>query len=280
MRQYHPTIGNHGPNSIWLGEILSMDVEEIRIALETHGSILIEEHLDLGLMAECRSALEHAIDEEAAYHGSTDHRDYGMVQCCPMYGGVFVELLNIPELMEPMNHILGAGCIVYSYSSSSLPPRGGKNFASRIHVDCPRLIPNYPTNLGIVILVDDFTAANGATWYLPASHERLEPPDQSEFCDNSKRLIAGSGSVWYVNPRLWHSAGVNQTRKWRHSIGINMCRPYIKQRLDIPRLLKDQDLSRFSESSLQKLGFFSQPPTSLDDYYAPIEERTFRQPYE
>ncbi len=56
-----------------------------------------------------------------------------------------------------------------------------------------------------------------------------------------------------------------------------MCRPYMKQRIDIPRAMAHMDLSSLSEQALQKLGFRSQPPASLDEYYLPLEQRSFRQ---
>ena len=137
-----------------------------------------------------------------------------------------------------------------------------------------------PFILNISIPLIDFTEENGATWYLTGSQWDSDPPENSEFFAQAKRLIAPAGSAFFFNPRLWHAGGKNSTDKWRHSLGINMCRPYMKQRFDIPRLLADQDLSGVSERALQKLGFQSQPPQSLDEYYAPPEGRTFRQRYE
>ena len=81
-------------------------------------------------------------------------------------------------------------------------PPGKTNFSRRIHVDCPRIIPNYITNLGATILLDDFTEENGATYYLPFSHNRQDPPPEEEFTQKSVRLIAKAGSVWFFNARF------------------------------------------------------------------------------
>jgi ectoine hydroxylase-related dioxygenase (phytanoyl-CoA dioxygenase family) len=247
--------------------------------LDTRGCVLIERLLSEDLVQRCRNALEKAIESEAGYHGTTDYADYGMIQCCPMYDRVFIDLLDLPDLMTPIEDVLGDGCIVYSFASSSLPP-GGTNFAARIHVDCPRLIPGYLTNLGVVLLLDEFTEDNGATFFLPGSHNSAAPPAEEEFFLRAERLVARSGSAWFFNPRLWHSAGQNTTNAWRHSLTINMCRPYMKQRIDIPRVLADLNLQGVTDTALQKLGFHAQSPTSLDEYYLPPDRRTFRQPYE
>ena len=247
--------------------------------IEDRGCFLIENLLSEDLVQRCRAGLLKAIDAEARYHGTTNYPDYGMVQCCTMYDRIFVELFDVEALMEPLNLVLGDGCIVYASFSSSLPPDGA-NFASRIHVDSPRLIPGYHTNFVVLILLDDFTEENGATWFLPGSHNVIDTPTEKEFYSKAERLVARAGSVWYFDPRLWHAADRNRTNRWRHSFGFNMCRPYMKQRFDIPRLLANVDLEGVSENALQKLGFHAQAPTTLDEYYAPLHERMFRQPYE
>jgi hypothetical protein len=58
---------------------------------------------------------------------------------------------------------------------------------------------------------------------------------------------------------------------------MNACRSFMKQRLDIPRLMSGIDLSGVSEKALQKLGFRTQVPASYDEYYAPFEKRGYRQ---
>ena len=49
----------------------------------------------------------------------------------------------------------------------------------------------------------------------------------------------------------------------------------MKQYIDTPRLLKDTDLSTASEKAMQKLGFYSQPPVSYEEYYDKSRKRLF-----
>ena len=67
---------------------------------------------------------------------------------------------------------------------------------------------------------------------------------------------------------------------WRHALTLNMCRPFMKQRLDIPRMMAGMDLGGVSSVALQKLGFHAQVPASYDEYYAPPEKRKDRQSVE
>ena len=244
--------------------------------IHNQGYSVVEGVLSPDFVLRAKSELGRAIELEAGYHGSTDYSDYGMVLLCALYGGAFLDLFDNSALRTCFNDILGDGCIAYAYTSSSMPPNKS-NFSRRIHVDCPRLIPGYITNMGATILLDDFTADNGATWFLPYSQHRADAPSQSEFEAGAKRLIAKAGSVWFFNARLWHAGGENQTAEWRHALTLNMIRPYMKQRIDIPRAMSHMNLSGVSDACLQKLGFHAQVPASYEEYYLPAEERKYKQ---
>jgi ectoine hydroxylase-related dioxygenase (phytanoyl-CoA dioxygenase family) len=250
-----------------------------RRQIEEGGSFIERDVLSASHIAQLKRDLIAAIDAEAVYHGGSDYSDYGMVLGCYMYGRAFLELLDHAPLIDPIEAALGPSCIVYAYTSSSMPPHGS-NYSGRIHVDSPRVIPGYPTNLGVTIALDDFTAENGATYYLPGSHTRLDAPSEEEFLSGAERLIVPAGSAWFFNARTWHRGGQNMTTEWRHGLTFNICRPYMKQRLDIPRMLAGRDLSGLPERVIQKLGFLSQVPASLDEYYASPEQRKCRQSME
>jgi ectoine hydroxylase-related dioxygenase (phytanoyl-CoA dioxygenase family) len=184
-------------------------------------------------------------------------------------------------LTEPMEAVLGEGCILYAYTSSSMPPHK-TNYSSRIHVDVPfsRFIENYNTNFGAFIAVSDITEENGGMYFLPGSHKLTSAPSEEEFMKNAKRCVINAGSVFFFNPRVWHKGGTNKTGEWRHAITMNICRPYMKQRIDIPRALSHLDTSKWSEKAKQKLGFYAQTPASYDEYYVAPELRKYKQKYE
>jgi ectoine hydroxylase-related dioxygenase (phytanoyl-CoA dioxygenase family) len=259
------------------------DRESVVRAIDEQGYIVVPGVLEPPFIDRAKIELEHAIQRDAGWHGgSTSYADYGMVLVCSIYGGAFLDLFDNRALMSLFEAVLGPGCIVYAYTSSSMPPER-TNYSRRIHRDCPRVIPGYVTNVGATILLDDFTEENGATYYLPGSHRRAAhegAPSKDEFERGAKRLIAPRGSVFLFNALLWHAGGDNRTKAWRHALTINMCRPFMKQRIDLPRMMESMDLSGASESALQKLGFRAQVPSSREEYYAPPEKRKYRQAVE
>jgi len=255
------------------------DKDKFREEIMTQGYAIVEDILSPAFIVRAKAELELAIKKEVEYHKTNQYADFGMVLLCSLYGGAFIELFDNNKLIDAFNAVLGDGCIVYAYTSSSMPPNKS-NYSNRLHVDSPRLIPGYVTNMGATILLDDFTEENGATWFLPYSQNTVEKPSEEEFYKKGKRVIAKAGSVWFFNARIWHAGGNNLTDKWRHALTINMCRPYMKQRIDIPRAMSHMDLSRVSQQALQKLGFLAQVPANYDEYYVAPEKRKFKQPIE
>ena len=119
-----------------------------------------------------------------------------------------------------------------------------------------------------LIVLDDFTEENGATWFLPNSQNDSDVPSDEYFFKNAKRLKAEAGDVLYWNPRIWHAGGDNYTDEWRHAFTIVMTRHFVKQRLDIPRMLKNE-LGDFelTQKGMRRLGYKNIPPTSYKEYY-------------
>lgn len=252
--------------------------ENIKSNMDEYGFVLVHDVVGPELISQLKPELELAISQEAQNYSNEGYKDYGMLIACPLYGGAFLKLVDERSLMKPFDWILGETCIIYVYTSSSMPPFK-KNYSSRIHVDRPYYNMDYMDSMGSLICLDAFTKQNGATWVLPGSHKMKEKPDEEYFYTNAIQIEAAPGSVLYFNLRLWHAGGSNSSDAWRHSIGIGMVKPYMKQRIDLPRAMEKVgiDVSGISPFGLQKLGFYSQPPCSLDEYFAPIQDRPYKQ---
>lgn len=242
---------------------------------------IVEDVIDKDFIQRLKEDLVLAIDEEVQYHKGVNYKDYGMVLMCCLYGKSFTDIFDESQFVRPLNAVLGERSIVYSYTSSSMPSYS-TNYSRRIHIDCPRLIPGYITNFGALIALDDFTEDNGATWFLPGSCDMLSAPTEEYFYQHAKRLTIKAGSVFYFNGRLWHCGGDNKTDQWRHAVTMNLCRPWMKQRIDIPAAMisKGKEELELSKEAAQKLGFYCQVPLNYDEYFLPLEKRKYKQPIE
>ena len=220
-----------------------------------------------------RAELEAAIAEDGIrYPGVFDK---GMVHNCMARGEQMAHLLDHPRLNAYLDAALSDTCIVYAYQSSTLLPGQG-NYGSRLHVDCPRFIPGYMTNLGVIFPLDDFTLDNGATYVLKGSHQVPELPDEAGFLARASRAVCSAGDMILFNGRLVHAAGTNTTDRARHSLTINVCRSYMRQRFDFPRLMPADAINRLGEKGRRLIGMNVRMPTSLDEFYLPAAERLYK----
>lgn len=247
--------------------------------LEKDGYAVIENLVPADLIARLKKDLEFAIQRDAEYHKGKEHPDFAMVLFCPLYGDSFLDLLQYEPYLAPIEAVMGESCILYSYTSSSMPPSAG-NYSCRIHLDALHTVPKgYINKLQTLVALDDFTLENGATYVLPGSHRLEAPPEEEAFYDQAIRLELKAGSVWFGHPRIYHAGAPNNTTQWRHAITTVWCKAYMKQRIDVPRLMPEL-ANNSSTRLLQKIGFHAQVPTSYDEYYASPEMRKFKQALE
>jgi ectoine hydroxylase-related dioxygenase (phytanoyl-CoA dioxygenase family) len=226
--------------------------------------------------AAARQPLQTAIDDDLARMGDrADYLDRWMVHNLMVRGEPFRQLLENTALHAYLSEVLTDTCIVYAYTSSSMPPNG-TNHARRIHTDCPRVIPGYWTNVGVMVALDDFTPDNGATYFLPRSQWRVEAPSEAEFERDAIRLYPKAGDAIYFNARTWHRGGINATAVPRHCVTLNVCRSYMKQRFDYPRLIPAEIIAQLGPIGRRFIGMDTRVPASLDEYYLPPEQRLYK----
>lgn len=232
--------------------------------------------IDTATVAKMRGELQQAIDEDIErWSPNPWYRDQWMVHNLMMRHPVFMEFLENAVVHEYLSRLLAPSCTLYAYTSSSLPANGS-NYSRRIHVDAQAQCTDYITNVGVLVALDDFSAENGATYFLPGSHRRLEVPEEEYFFANAVRALPRAGEAVIFNARTFHYGGVNTTSRARHAITLNVCRNWMKQRFDYPRMLSEAQLAALGPVGRRFIGMDSRIPASLDEYYVPPEQRLFK----
>ncbi|MCI0562573.1 MAG: phytanoyl-CoA dioxygenase family protein, partial [Nitrososphaera sp.] len=90
------------------------------------------------------------------------------------------------------------------------------------------------------------------------------------------RAICSSGDMILFNARLVHAAGVNKTSRTRHSLTLNFCRSYMRQRFDFPRLVPPSIVDNLGLDGRRLIGMNVRVPTSLEEFYLPEEQRLYK----
>jgi ectoine hydroxylase-related dioxygenase (phytanoyl-CoA dioxygenase family) len=248
---------------------------EILAGIQRKGFSVVPGLLDPDEVTVMRRELQRAAEEDLAAWEGREYPDAWMVHNLMVRHPIFARFLENRVLHAYLTPLLGDTCIVYAYTSSSMPPSGA-NFSHRVHVDSPRVIPGYWTNVGVMVALDDYTEENGATRFLPYSYEREEPPTLDEFLEKSEQTFPKAGGAVIFNARTWHMGGKNRTQTPRHAITLNVCRSYMRQRFDYPRLVGEETLAHIGELGRRFLGFNVRMPASLAEYYLPENERLYK----
>lgn len=150
------------------------------------------------------------------------------------------------------------------------------SYVSNIHRDIRFFTGGFPLMLQALILLDDFTIENGATYFLEGSHLKADKPDEAYFFENSIRALGNKGDVYFFNSNVWHAAGVNTTDYERRAITIAFTKPFMKQQLDYSRALGYNIVEKLSPELIQVLGYNSRVPSNLDEWYQKPENRFYK----
>jgi ectoine hydroxylase-related dioxygenase (phytanoyl-CoA dioxygenase family) len=153
--------------------------------------------------------------------------------------------------------------------------------------------PRRAFSLATIVALDPFTAENGATEVIPASHQwgdevpagvvsaadfaqrttygrgllgaentlmRPAPPDHGGTDDRLRPVVMAAGSVVVFLGTLWHRGGANRSASPRLALSMQYCEPWARQQenftLGVPR-----EVARGLSARVQELlGYSIHPP--------------------
>lgn len=252
-----------------------MDLVKITNQIEEQGFAVVEQVVGPEELSALRQQLDVALVHDMAQYGHLPGKREYIIYDLVTHGGAFVDLLVNETMRRIFSHFLGATCILYSFTSTIMRP-GIYQPTTEIHVDTPRLIPNYHSTLLMTLALDDFTPENGSTWYLPGSHTQKERPSDEEFYKGAVRVSRPAGAAVFFNPRVWHAGAPNHTQETRRAVTTYACRSYMRQRFDYPRMIAPELSATLTDSHKAFLGYNVRVPTNLAEYYVPAEERLYK----
>lgn len=148
-------------------------------------------------------------------------------------------------LLECMAHVLGPRFKLSSVNVRSADPH--TEDGQPLHADSAAIADE----LGYwvcnsVWMLDDFTAENGATRFVPGSHRwgRVPPPDFYGPHPEERLIIGEAGTVVIMNSHLWHGGTANRTDAPRRAMHVYYTRWDKPQQQWQKRWLSDEVQSR------------------------------------
>jgi hypothetical protein len=134
-------------------------------------------------------------------------------------GTDFDALYVFPPLLDACCRVIGQPFKLSSLQARTLRPRTA---AQELHVDVRPDTTDWPL-LGFILMVDEFRPENGATRFVPGSHQWLSAPEGSMpelQADRADQVLACGppGSILIFNGSAWHGHAANTSDAPRRSL--------------------------------------------------------------
>ncbi|MCC5881579.1 MAG: phytanoyl-CoA dioxygenase family protein [Halomonas sp.] len=255
-----------------------LDHAACKLAFETLGLVSFENALDADNVRQLRQDCLAWIDLCAEYQiryginvggDGTAHQAVGR-------GDSIDRFLDRHLFHEALSIFFGGG----PYALNACTPVGGLPDADiyihRIHRDVGSFIPGYALRSNMLVMLDDFTEDNGATWVLPGSHHYPDKPDEEVFNRYSHQLLGKAGTVVLFNSYVWHRGGLNKTGENRTALTLSFGRPFLKPQLDYARMLGEEYGKGLSPLTRQVLGYNCRVPMNHEEWYRLPPERLYQ----
>lgn len=146
---------------------------------------------------------------------------------------LFLEVAQNKEIMEIVSRLIVGDFFLNQQNLVVNPPSSSNYNQLKFHRDLPyqHYVSTKPIAINCLLAVDDFTAENGATFVIPASHKMEKFSSDSVIERQAKQLEVKAGSFLILDCMTFHAAASNKSNANR--IGINhvfstlMLRPQI-----------------------------------------------------
>lgn len=251
--------------------------DEFSMALDQYGWAIYENVLTPEFVDIINASLEDAyhirrvIQIENGIGANTDGTLHHLID----RDNFAMEFLGQGYFDEEIRQFLKGNFIVNAFGAV-INSRNVSQYVQKIHRDVRSFTGNIKMMIQMLVVLDDFTEENGATYFLSGSHKKDERPEHDYFYDNAVRAIAKKGSIILFDSNLWHAAGTNFTDERRRALTVGFTPPYIKQQFDYPRSLGYEYGECLSDSLRQVIGYNARVPATLGEYYQPPQKRMYQ----
>jgi len=241
------------------------------------GWCIIEDVVDRDLISQLIDDLESSYDirRPIQVQNGVDANTEGTSHHLLADGKSFLEFLQRAYLHDHLKAYFGGNYILNAFGGNLNRP-SNLTYASNVHRDVRTYTREIRLLMNIILMLDDFTLDNGATYLMSGSHLRQEKPTDEDFFATAERAVGKRGSIVLWDSNIWHAAGKNKTDQPRRSLSLIYSRPFMKQQFDYPRSVGYEKMDSFSEEFRQIVGFYARVPATLDEWYQPPEKRFYR----
>ena len=197
----------------------------------------------LAHLAEAYNAAVASAGSADVANGSSTTRVHDFVNRGPEFDGLYV----YQPVLEACCRIISQPFRLSSLLARTLRPH---TKPQALHVDFKRDTDGW-TMVGFIFMVDEFRGDNGATRFVPGSHQWSTVPSDlmsDPVADYEGQVLAcgPAGSIIVYNGSVWHGHAANSTDKPRRSIQGAYIRREALSGFNLPARMRSDTLARIS----------------------------------
>lgn len=257
-------------------------LETALAGLRYEGVAVVHHVIEDELLVRVRDAMYRVREQISADVGSDRLEragELGVLRLMLRYDPVFFLLLELPHVLSVVDATVSETAVLHLQNGLLLPPLDGDApdvFQLRFHRDFPRILNGYPMSVNTFLAIDEFTAVNGGTTFVPGTQQVDSAPSDEYMHRAAVQAECPAGSMIVFDSTIFHAAGENRSSKDRLAVNQQFTRSYLKQQIDYVRALGDEAVLALAPRTQQLLGWYTRVVTSLDEYYRPSDERFYR----
>lgn len=248
------------------------DIDEIAAEMRINGCAVLPSGFDKAFIAGLGNAVDAIYKEQAQEFGGEENlekiSDRDIARGLLAYHPDMLKVAMNPALMELCKRLMGPEFILLQ-QNAIINRAENKNYQRLWHRD---LSYQHWTCTGIIAIaalfcVDDFTAENGATFFLPGTQHVSEFPTEKYIQKFEKQVIAPAGSYFVMNSMLYHRAGNNHSANDRRGINNLIGLPFMVQQIDLPSLIASRNGKEPADADTRKfLGYRWSPASTVTQW--------------
>ncbi|KPI40983.1 uncharacterized protein AB675_7958 [Cyphellophora attinorum] len=191
------------------------------------GFVIIPDCFTKDEAAEARNEIMRLLGESPrggrnSFEGLNTNRIYSLLN----KSRVFDKFTILPRVLALNDYFLDPGYLLSAFHTININPGEVKQNLHHDdgYIQVPR--PRAPFGAAIMVALDEYTAANGATRIIPGSHN-WGSERQGKEEETVPALVPEGGVVYFISTVI-HGGGQNTTTKPRMSATVQYCNPYIR----------------------------------------------------
>jgi ectoine hydroxylase-related dioxygenase (phytanoyl-CoA dioxygenase family) len=235
--------------------------------IDVDGYTIVENAIEPELVTTLRDAIRrierelHVEPKGTAAEGHATRRMYNLLA----KDAVFQAMPLHESVLPIVEHVLDRGCLLSGMTAIDIgpgehaQPMHGDDIVMSRHLQRPHAAMMVTSMWAL----DDFTAQNGGTRFVPGSHRFPGTPDEpgavAELEDRGIGVVAlemPAGSVMILHGSLWHGGGANTTPDvWRCGVNVQYCPGFVRQQQNPYLGIPAEVAATFPDRLLELLGY-------------------------